>query len=59
MNRFLTCPVLILATSVTLLGQFQSAHENPLPNWMGPIFALSQDHPKTRPMNQAMPMEGC
>jgi len=44
-----------LAGSQTVFGQFQSAHETPPAGWTGPVFAMSQAYPTTKPTAQPMP----
>jgi hypothetical protein len=57
-TRFLVGLVVVFVTaSTTAIGQFQDAHEpsSVVPGWTGPVFALSQAYPATRPTGQAMP----
>lgn len=54
-RMFLVLGLSLACPSVTLVGQFPSSRDVPPAGWSGPVFALSQDYPTTRPTNQAMP----
>jgi hypothetical protein len=46
---------IVKSHSVRAANRFPDAGEAPVPGWSGPVFHLSQDYPRSRPLPEKMP----